>query len=134
MADNPYQAPEAESQVAGIPQGTREDLRGVAQAQKGILVCILIYFIAVFGQFLLPPPIRIFLGIGILLVALAGAFFVFRLAIKVYGSVVGILLGILTLIPLLGLLILLIINGKATSILKANGIRVGMMGADLTRI
>jgi hypothetical protein len=45
---------------------------------------------------------------------------------------VGVLLGILTLIPLIGLIVLLVINGKATKVLRANGHRVGLLGASLS--
>ena len=38
---------------------------------------------------------------------------------------------ILTIIPLVGLIILLVINSKATSALRAAGVRVGLLGANL---
>jgi hypothetical protein len=56
------------------------------------------------------------------------------LAIKIYSIVVGVLLGILTFVPCLGLVMLLLVNGKATNILKENGVKVGLLGADLSRI
>ena len=65
---------------------------------------------------------------------LVATVFVFLLAIKVYSTGVGILLRVLTLIPVVGLIVLLIVNGKATAILKQNGIKVGLMGADLSQI
>ena len=43
----------------------------------------------------------------------------------------GIVCGLLALIPCIGLITLLIINSKATSILRRNGIRVGFLGANL---
>jgi hypothetical protein len=42
---------------------------------------------------------------------------------------VGAILSILTILPLVGWIFVLIINGKATSILKANGMKVGLLGA-----
>lgn len=74
------------------------------------------------------------IGIGVLVVGLAGTVFVFLLAIKVYSTGVGVLLGILTLVPCIGLIVLLIVNGKATGILKQNGIKVGLLGANLSQI
>ncbi len=106
----------------------------VAQYQKGILVCILIYLIAMVFQFALPPELRPIIGVGVLLVGLTGTVFVFLLAIRVYSTAVGVLLGILTFIPCIGLLVLLMVNGKATGILKQNGIKVGLLGADLSQI
>jgi len=55
--------------------------------------------------------------------------FVFLLATKLYGTALGVLLGILTIIPLVGLIILLIVNAKAIKILRAAGIDVGLLGA-----
>jgi hypothetical protein len=134
MSDNPYQSPSAASHVVGLRNDSREDLRSVARYQKGILVCILIYLIAVLCQLALPPEIRVLLGMGVLVLGLVGTVFVFLLAIKVYSTGVGILLGILTLVPCLGLIVLLVINGKATSILRQNGVPVGLLGADMSRI
>lgn len=134
MSNNPYQPPQSVSSVVGVLSGSREDLRSVARAQKGIMICILIYLIAVAVQFAIPPELRLFLGLGIMVVALVGAVFVFMLAIKVYGTGLGILLGLLSLIPCIGLIVLLIINVRATAILKQNGIKVGLTGADLSSI
>jgi len=106
----------------------------VAQYQKGILVCILIYVIGVIGQFAIPVEFRIIIAIVILLDGLVGTVFVFLLSTKVYGIVIGVLLGILALVPCIGLLVLLVVNGKATAILKQNQIKVGLMGADLSQI
>ena len=134
MKDNPYAPPESDSGVVGILSGSREDLRGVAKAQKGILVCILLYFAAVISQFVLPSEVMLFVAIGMLIVGVAAAVFVFSLAIKVYGQGLGIVLGILSLIPCVGLIVLLIVNGKATGILKQNGVKVGLLGADAASI
>lgn len=134
MDENPYQSPETPAEAVGVLSGRREDLRSVAMYQKGILICILIYLIAVFFQFALPAELRMVLSIGVLLVGLAGTIFVILLAMKVYNVVVGIFLGILTFIPCIGLLVLLMVNGKATTILKQNGIKVGLMGANLNDI
>lgn len=134
MEDNPYQSPLTDTSAVGVNSGSREDLRRVASYQKGILVCILIYLIAMFGQFALPPELRVLVSGGVIVVGLVGTVFVFLLAMKVYSTVVGILLGILALVPCLGLLILLMVNGKATAVLKQNGIRVGLLGADLSQV
>jgi hypothetical protein len=132
MSENPYQAPPVEPPVVGVLSGTREDLRSVAVYQKGILVCILVYTIAFIGHYLVPPVLRIVPVMAGLGAALAGVAFVFLLSTKVFRIGVGILLAILTLIPFLGVIVLLAINGKATAILKLNGHHVGLLGADLS--
>ena len=44
--------------------------------------------------------------------------------------VIAVFLGLLTLIPFFGLLVLLIINGQATATLQRFGVTVGLMGGD----
>lgn len=134
MDENPYQSPMVDAEVVGVLSGAREDLRSVAMYQKGILVCILLYLIAVVCQFAVPQEVRLLLGLGVLAVGLTGTVFVFLLAMKVYGVGIGVLLGLLTFIPCIGLIVLLTVNGKATAILRQNGIKVGLMGANISTI
>ncbi len=137
MDENPYQSPLADLRPAvGVLSGQQRDVRAVAVYQKGILICILVYLLAIVGQLagrlVLPRPLFLlvaFLAIG---AGLAGMVFVFLLSTKVFGVVLGILLGLLTLVPCLGLLVLLIINGKATNVLRQNGHRVRLLGARLS--
>ena len=71
-------------------------------------------------------PVIVLFG---LLIVLASTFLVISLAIKVFSTGIGILLGLLTLVPYLGLLVLLFINVRATRVLRQNGIQVGLFGA-----
>ena len=127
MSYNPFEAPASNSRVIGIVSGSREDLLKVAKYQKGILVCILVYILAVAGQFALPPQIRPLVGLGVLVVGLIAAIFTILLAMKTHGTGLGIILGVLCLVPILGLLILLLVNQKATTVLQLNGIKVGLL-------
>ena len=143
MAENPYQSPIADSRsVVGVKSGTIEELRNVAKYQKGILYCILLQLLNIAFQMFLgyalkiepTEGIRLIYGGLSLVVGIASTVFVFRLAINLYSTVVGIGLGVLTLIPCIGLFVLLIVNGKATSVLSRNGIKVGLMGANRSQI
>ena len=129
---NPYEAPRSDGEAIGVRSGLPSDLKSVATYQKGILVCILVYLACVIAQFFLPPDARQILLVVIVLVGLASTVFVFLLAIKVYNLGLGILMGVLTMVPCLGLIVLLLVNQKATTILKANGHKVGLLGADLS--
>ena len=132
-SNNPYAAPVSQPQIVGIQGGgNRRDLKAVAVYQKGLILCIFLYLIVVAAQFAIPPNLRPFLALIALPVVLAGVVFVFLLALKAYHPVVGILLGIGALIPCLGIIFLLIVNAKATEILKQNGIKVGFFGARLS--
>jgi len=111
---------------------SRQNLYTIAVYQKVILVCILCYLGAVVFQFFIPPALRLVLGLMAVLVILTAAVFVFLLATQVYSVGLGILLGILTLVPFVGFIMLLIINGKATAVLKEHGYAVGLLGASLS--
>jgi hypothetical protein len=117
---------------AAPPQ--RNDLRVIAVRQKAVIYSVLGYVVLIIGLISLSDELGAvagFLAIGVMLIA---AVFVFMLSMTVYNPVMGIVLGILTLIPLVGLVVLAIINSKATNILRENGIHVGLMGADSRQI
>lgn len=137
MSENPYEAPQASSIPApgvGERSESRDDVRRVAVYQKGVLFCILIYLSAYIGLFLVPPEAAIVPGLILVGVALTSIVFVFLLAMKIYNPVMGIILGIGIIIPVIGLIILLMVSSKATKILRDNGIQVGLLGADLSKI
>jgi hypothetical protein len=114
---------------ASTPEGIRE----IAGRQRVLILCILagilILLGLIAGQRTLPPVVQLVLLLAYYGSAIAGTVFVFLLATKIYGTGIGILLGILTLIPCIGLIVLLIVNGKTTAILKQNGVKVGFLGA-----
>jgi hypothetical protein len=116
------------------PVPARADLRTIAVRQRGIMFCILGYLVLVAAQFAVPEELRIIPALLAVAVSVAAAVFVFMLALSVYNTAAGIVLGILTLVPLIGLIILLIINARATRILRQHGIRVGLMGANPRQI
>lgn len=55
---------------------------------------------------------------------------VFRLASILRGNAIAVIHALGMLVPLLGLLLLLLNNQKATGILQKNGIKVGLLGAN----
>jgi hypothetical protein len=126
----PGQFPPQPPQPLSYGTSARSDLKEIASQQRAIMLCILAYIVAVICQFALPQNLRLFVGLAVMAVGVIAAVFIFMLAIKLYGTGVGILLGILTLIPCIGLIVLLIVNGKATNILRENGVKVGLLGAD----
>ncbi len=93
------------------------------------MICILAEIIG-YVAMVVVPSLRLFIGLPLLAAYIVGTIFVFLLATKVYSVGVGILMGIFSLIPLLGLIILLIINSRATRILRQYGATVGLLGAN----
>lgn len=112
----------------------RSQLRAIATYQKGIIVCILLNICLFAASFMIEQEDRIYLLIGYVPIALVSLACVFMLATNVYGPTVGILLGLMMILPCFGLITLLVVNQKATSILKNHGIHVGLFGANTSRI
>jgi hypothetical protein len=116
------------------PPPPRNDLRTIAMQQKAIMYCILGYIVFVILQIALPFPLNLMATFGVLAAMITGAVFVFMLALSLHNTATGIILGILTLVPLVGLIVLLVINSKATTLLRSQGIQVGLMGAKTSQI
>lgn len=56
-----------------------------------------------------------------------------QLGLAVYREgIIGVFLALLTIIPFFGLIFLVVINSRATSVLKSAGLSVGLMGANRT--
>jgi hypothetical protein len=88
-----------------------------------------VYAAMIVGQRSLPPVAMLVLLLAMVGVEITSVVFVFLLTTKLYGAGVGVLLGILTMVPCVGLITLLVVNAKATNILKAAGLKVGLLGA-----
>jgi hypothetical protein len=117
------------------PMKPEQDLKKIATQQRAIMLCILTEIVIAILRFGVTMPLAgVVLSLLYLAVAVIGAVFIFMLAISLYNTGAGIVLGILTLIPLLGLIVLLVVNGKATKVLRAHGIRVGLLGANPSTI
>lgn len=114
----------------------RSDLRQVAIYQKVILICILVYLILVVVNIVLqsigmPPFALLPLALVAFGAVITGAVFVFMMALKLNSVGIGVVLGIITLIPIIGLIVLLVINSKATAALRYGGYKVGLLGVPL---
>ena len=103
-------------------------------ADKGIMLCILASILGAVLQFALPGPLRLVATCLQVLVSLASVVFVVLLAKTVYNVVAAVVYAVLAFIPCVGLIALLVINQKATSVLQKAGLKVGLLGADLSQL
>lgn len=111
----------------------RDYLVSIARYQRCIIFAILAYVVVLVVQFAMPKAMWPLFGLAALPVLLGSVVCVFLLACKLYGAPNGVLLGLLSFIPLVGLVVLLRVNAKATQVLKDNGVRVGLLGASVPR-
>jgi hypothetical protein len=120
-------------EYASMPTNLSElQVREVAARQKEIIYCILANIVLTVLSLGLPPLLKALMGIVYLGLFVFTAICFFRLARKFYHPVMAVMMTIVLIVPLLGLLVLLSVNGKATNLLKRNGIAVGLMGAKLS--
>jgi len=120
MSQIPYAVP---------PRSTEYDLPAVATYQRCVNYCILGYILGFVLIFALPQQLKIVALLVVFASQLAGLVCVILLAAKLYKTSTAVLYGIGMIVPLVNLIVLLAINGKATKILKANGYTVGLLGA-----
>ena len=88
----------------------------VAKRQKSTLWMLVISLVASFIPF------------ATIVTGCIQVYFIYKLAVALRSSTAWVY-TILVFIPLVGLIALLVINGKATKKLQEHGIRVGLMGA-----
>lgn len=115
----------------------RDYLLKVATAQKHVLYVVLAYVLLIVVNLVLGRVLPGMINVGMfafLAVAIAGAITVYRLASLFRSKVVAAIYLVGLLVPCLGLLLLLSISQEATRVLKENGIKVGLLGANLDDI
>ncbi len=134
MMDNPYQAPLSTGTLALVPFPSRARLRAIADVQNAVL--FFAPFEVLFAVILLVVPSgpKVYLTILMLIVHLNALVYLFRLACAVYGTGLGILLGILAINPVPGCLAFVLVSYRASSVLRGNGIKGGTLGADVSGI
>lgn len=131
----------AQTPVAGAlsdghgPESRAEDaaaaatLRSVAMEHKALMYCILVQILFVVLYVIVPADARAIVGWSNLAAGLAGAVVMFTLARTLFSTGIAICLSVLAFIPVVGIVVLLIIDRKAQNYLRARGIRVGLLGA-----
>lgn len=107
---------------------SRDDLRAVAVRQKVIVICLSLYVALALLALFVPANIATIIGAFTGVVILVATIYVFLLATKLYGTAFGILLGILTLVPFIGIIVLLMVNARAIAVLRGAGVDVGFFG------
>jgi predicted RNA-binding Zn-ribbon protein involved in translation (DUF1610 family) len=113
-----------------------QELKQIANYQRGLIWCILgqiLFLIATGIVQRSNPALGLVPGALVWCAAIAGVVFAVLLGMKVYSTAVGVLMGVLAIVPCLGLIMLLIINQAATKRLTESGIKVGFLGADMSQ-
>lgn len=136
MSENPYSPPHTISQFPPVGQNPTgpipEYLLRVATLQRYVLVALLANIVINFTLFAYAPQdpfsTLVLLAAGLLIVVLS-IVSIFLLAKEVFNNAVGAVFAFMMIIPVISLIVLLVVNQKATRLLQTNGIKVGFMGA-----
>lgn len=125
------------------PAGPDIDLVAVARHQRAICICILLVIVLYVGFALLLPAVEdaggrgptavlMFAWIAVLIgVGIYQLMNVFRLSKALGdGTFSAVLMTIGSLLSCLGLIVLLVLSSRASTLLSANGVKVGLLGAD----
>ena len=121
---NPYQAPKA---AVGGGIDDSEDTEKVRSGQKMLIYAILLNFVTFGLQAAGTPLLGLLVAITALIMSLVG---IFRVGSGMgFGIVAKILLVLLMFVPLVNLITLLVLNQRATKVLREAGYTVGLMGA-----
>jgi hypothetical protein len=107
-------------------------LVGVVLAQLGLWVAV-IALSAVANPRMFDDGLRFPMLLTFILGGL-GAVFVFLLAWELRGPLAAVLFALATVVPCLGLLILAMVSGYATTELRKHGVKVGFFGASTDAI
>ena len=122
------------------PELRRVDLRAITFRQRSVIGCILGYIVVAASGLVFPDNA---LGLWLaqvqavleVILLIAGVVFAFMLSLAVYRNpAAGVVGGILMFFPVIGLLILVVINVDAIKILRRHGVRVGLLVARLREI
>jgi hypothetical protein len=132
---NPYQTPQVPTSFNSPSNHweSRDRLRQIARYQQWVIIALLVniafnvIFMAVGGQ---GPGARLLAGLLSLPIIAGTAAVMFLLANRLYGTGVGVLCAILTVLPCIALITLLVVNQKATTTLQQAGVKVGLLGAN----
>lgn len=117
--NNPYQSPQSRDAVDG-------DMEAIAGGQKLVIYAILVYLLAVVARLAIG---QLALLIALVSLALAIAGIIKLSAGMKFSTATQIICVVLMFVPLIGLLMLLVLNSKASTRLRAAGYRVGLLGA-----
>src|SRR4051794_3571709 len=115
MPENPFLTPAAPADLTAEPDNA--DVARVAKTQRAAVRWVLILFVGMFIPF----------AGYVLLVTLAFALYRLAQALRWRGAIAW---GILSLVPVLNIFFLLTLNAQATKLLRARGVRVGLLGAN----
>lgn len=131
MSINPYESPQwTDRPPVPVAEGK---VRRVATYQRYVIVAVTANTVVNLLSWFTPTTLPLWIWI-IGLMALAAVAFaipaIYLLASILINRVVGVLCAVLMVVPCLSVIVLLVVNQKATGYLQQHGVRVGFLGVN----
>ncbi len=130
---NPYEPPM--STLSLMPTSTK--IRKVAAAQKQVLFALLVNIGMNVASYVveIENPVNQFIALVVVVLVIGFVVVaIFNLAKELYPIGTAGIFSMLVVIPVVSLIMLVIVNQKATSFLTSNGVKVGLMGARMDQL
>lgn len=115
----------------GAGEFSRTEMIAVAKAQRGVL-CVLVANIAV-GVVRMSTRSDLAGILGFAFILPLAMFFTYRLATGLRASL-PVVRTVALCIPLVNILVLFVLSGEATKVIRAHGHEVGFLGADIAKL
>jgi predicted RNA-binding Zn-ribbon protein involved in translation (DUF1610 family) len=123
--------------------GNKGELKSVASAQRNMLVCVLLFLGCFVGSGVIQGMdpkasdpalglVRVIIGAIYLAATIGLMIYIFMLARKMYNLGIGILLGLLAIVPCVNFLLAFMVNQRVTKYLQEHGYEVGFLGAKVS--
>lgn len=119
--------------MSNTDQTTPEAAEQVRSGQKLVINAILINIVTIIANMVVPndSPLSILIGLASLGAIVASIIGIVRMSGGMgFGTGAKILFCLLSIIPLISIITLIILNTKATTLLRSKGYKVGFLGAD----
>ena len=132
---NPFESSTAAFASDVAPGADRARVLAAAEGQRYVNLM----FVATMLMFPLTAALGASVGVAILVVlqlafVVAMVVVVYRAASGLWGTGMGVFCALFSWVPMVNLVLLLAISSSATTLLRKNGFRVGLLGTDLTAV
>ncbi len=130
---NPYTPPTSDSKPVDQADDPQRVL-AAARGQRHVNLMILVSFAMIGVAFIDLTAMAAVVGIFRLIYIIVMAVVVFRVINALYSLPRAIIYALFSIVPMINLLLLLSISSTATKLLKANGFKVGLLGAKMADV
>lgn len=132
-AVDPYAPPQADLATAPRSDASRAKVLAAAEGQRyaSLLIVVSMLFVGISSGAKASALLMLPLQLGYLVLM---AIVIYRAMRALSSTTVAVIMALLSWVPLVNLVFLVMISSRATKLLRANGFKVGLLGADVAAV